>query len=392
MRIGLVIYGDLDTLTGGYLYDRIMVEALEARGHQVEVVSLAHGSYLDRLRQGVSPQLRARLRDGGFDLLLQDELCHPSLFEVNRRLRRSGGPPTVAIVHQVLCDEPRNRWLNRLYSLPERRYLASVDGYVFNSRTTRRTVETLLGAERPHVIAFPAGDRFGRPLAREEVRARGLQPGPLELLFLGNLIPRKGLLPLIEALVSVERGSWRLSVVGSEDFDHGYAAAARRLVGRLELADAVRFLGPLQGDELRRQLTASHLFCMPYAYEGFGIAILEAMAFGLPAIGSAAGAAGETISNGVNGFLLAPDDRKGLAPILAGLHQDRQRLLEMADAALDTFEDRPGWQEGADAIDGFLREMASGGKYGVAGATGIQPRRVKGETEQSRRGSDAGHG
>ncbi len=372
MRIGLVIYGHLDTLTGGYLYDRIMAEALVARGHQVEVVNLANGSYLDRLRQGFSPLLRARLRDGGFDLLLQDELCHPSLFQVNRRLRQSGGPPTVAIVHQVLCDEPRGRGLNRFYSLAERRYLASVDGFVFNSRTTRRTVETLLGGERPHVVAFPAGDRFGRPLVRELVRARGQQPGPLELLFLGNVIPRKGLPPLLEALATAERGSWRLAVAGSEDFDRGYAAEARRLAGRLGLADVVRFLGPLQGEDLRRRLTASHLFCMPYAYEGFGIAILEAMAFGLPALGSAAGAAGETITNGVNGFLLAPDDRKGLAPLLAGLHQDRRRLVEMAAAALATFENRPGWQEGAAAIERFLLEMASGRKSVAAGGGGHQ--------------------
>ena len=367
MRIGLVIYGRLDTLTGGYLYDRIMAEDLEERGHRVEVVSLADGSYLDRLRLGFSPMLYTRLRNGGFDLLLQDELCHPSLFRVNQHLRRNNGPPTVAIVHQVLCDEPRSRWLNRFYRLSERRYLASVDGFVFNSQTTRRTVQELLGAERPHVVAFPAGDRFGRPLTPEAVRARELQPGPLELLFLGNVMPRKGLLPLLEALAAAQRGSWRLSVVGSEDFDRSYAAEARRRVHCLGLSDAVRFLGPLQGEALRRQLSASHLFCMPYAYEGFGIAILEAMAFGLPAIGSAAGASSETIADGVNGFLLAPDDRGGLAPLLANLYQDRQRLLEMAAAAITTFESRPGWQEGAAAIDRFLLEMVSGRKSMAAG-------------------------
>ena len=63
-------------------------------------------------------------------------------------------------------------------------------------------------------------------------------------------------------------------------------------------------------------MRASHLFCMPYAYEGFGIAILEAMAFGLPAIGCRDGAAGETISHGSNGFLLAADDLAGLAPLV----------------------------------------------------------------------------
>ena len=67
---------------------------------------------------------------------------------------------------------------------------------------------------------------------------------------------------------------------------------------------------------------------MPYAYEGFGIAMLEAMAFGLPAIGCRDGAADETISHGNNGFLLAPDDLAGLAPLLVQLQHDREKLLQ----------------------------------------------------------------
>jgi len=89
MRIGLVIYGSLETLTGGYLYDRIVVEGLERLGHEVEVIGLAGGSYLSRLGHGLKPDLCQRLLASRFDILLQDELCHPSLFWVNQRLRRS---------------------------------------------------------------------------------------------------------------------------------------------------------------------------------------------------------------------------------------------------------------------------------------------------------------
>ena len=76
---------------------------------------------------------------------------------------------------------------------------------------------------------------------------------------------------------------------------------------------------------------------MPYAYEGFGIAILEAMAFGLPAIGCSNGAAHETISHGTNGFLLDPGDLAGLAPLLLQLHRDREQLQQMALAACATY-------------------------------------------------------
>jgi glycosyltransferase involved in cell wall biosynthesis len=357
MRIGFIIYGSLDTLTGGYLYDRIVVQGLAQLGHEVEVISLTGGSYLHRLGLGFSPGLYSRLLTGRYDILIQDELCHPSLFLVNERLRRQAGPILVALVHHVLCNEPRRRWHNMLLAVAERRYLASVDGFILNSETTQRTVAALVKNDRPQVIAYPAGNRFGTPLSVEIIDERAHRPGPLELLFLGNVIPRKGLLPLLKALAGADRDIWRLSVAGGLDFDPAYAAETRQLARQLDLSEAVRFLGPLQDKELVEILSTSHIFCMPYAYEGFGIAILEAMAFGLPAIGCLSGAAVETISHGRNGFLLAPGDLAGLEPLLAKLHRDRDGLQRLGLAARATYLSSPGWQDGVAAIDGFLRQI-----------------------------------
>lgn len=357
MRIGLIVYGSLETRTGGYLYDRIVVQGLTRLGHEVEVISLKGGSYPRRLAQGFSPDLCQRLLAGNFDLLLQDELCHPSLFLVNPQLRRRQGPPLVAIVHHILCREPRARWRNRLLALVERRYLGSVDGFIFNSRTTRQTVTDLVGDRQPRVIAYPAGDRFGSPLSPEAITRRASQTGPLQLLFLGILIPRKGLLPLLSALSGIDRNLWRLTVVGGIDFDPAHTAQVRQAIAQLGLGEAVRFVGPCPDEDLVEILRTSHLFCMPYAYEGFGIGILEAMAFGLPAIGCRAGAAGETISHGTNGYLLAPNDRAGLEPLLARLHHDRELLLRLSLAARATYADRPGWEDNVTAINGFLLEM-----------------------------------
>jgi len=368
MRIGLIIYGRLDTETGGYLYDRMMARGLIQLGHEVEVISLPGGSYLRRVGHGLLPGRCRRLLAGGFDVLVQDELCHPSLFVVNRRLRRQDGPIVVAMIHHLLCREPRRRWQNAMLAVTERRYLSSVDGFIHNSETTRRTVAALVGGDRPEIVAYPAGNRFGNSLSAETIDQRAFGPGPLELLFLGMVIPRKGLLPLLSALAQVDRGIWRLSVVGSLDVDPVYVAEAGRLVRQLGLSDSVRFHGFCQDDDLVKVLRTSHLICMPYAYEGFGIAILEAMAFGLPAICSRDGAAGETISHGANGFLLDPRDLRGLAPLLADLHLDREALRRMSLAACATYVGHPTWQESVASIDGFLREMMGWQRRGnVAG-------------------------
>ena len=359
MRIGLVIYGSLDTLSGGYLYDRIVVNGLKKLGHEVEIISLVGGPYPRRLWQGVTPGLCRRLLAGGFDILIQDELCHPSLFIVNKRLKQQARPLLVALVHHVLSREPRRRWQNMLLALVERSFLASVDGLIHNSKTTRQTVASLVNHDRPQVIAYPAGDRFKSPLAPDLIGRRARRSGPLKLLFLGNVIPRKGVLPLLKALSGITRDIWRLTIVGDLNFDSAHAAKARQLTRQFHLSDAVRFLGPVRDEELPGLLSTSHIFCMPYAYEGFGIAILEAMAFGLPAIGCRDGAASETIRHGTNGFLLTPRDIEGLAPLLTNLHQNRGDLLRMSLAALATYTESPTWQDGIQAIDGFLRRMSA---------------------------------
>ena len=357
MRIGFVIYGSLDTLSGGYLYDRIVVRGLAQLGHEVEVISLAGGPYLKRLSHGFSSRLTRRLLAGRFDILIQDELCHPSLFLVNNRLRRRAGPTLVALVHHILCNEPRGRWQNALLAVAERRYLDSVDGFIHNSKTTQRAVAALVSHNRPQVIAYPAGNRMGAPISSEKISKRIFNHGPLELLFLGNVIPRKGLLPLLRALAEVDRDSWRLSVVGGHDFHPAHVAEARQLVRQLGLSESVRFMGPLQEEQLVEVLSRSHLFCMPYAYEGFGIAILEAMAFGLPAIGCRDGAAGETINHGINGFVMDPGDLAGLKPLLTLMHRDRERLLGLATAARATYAGSPRWQDSIAAINSFLLEL-----------------------------------
>ena len=86
MRVGLVIYGGLETVSGGYLYDRMLVRHLRARGDSVEIVSLPWRDYARHLGDNLSAALYRRLRDGAWDVLLQDELNHPSLVAVNRRL------------------------------------------------------------------------------------------------------------------------------------------------------------------------------------------------------------------------------------------------------------------------------------------------------------------
>ncbi|WP_327053750.1 glycosyltransferase family 4 protein [Halomicrococcus gelatinilyticus] len=361
MDLAFVVYGSLDERSGGFRYDRRLVDQLRDRGHDVDVVSLPWSSYPAALTHNLGTGLPSRL--SGFDAVLEDELCHPSLVGVNRRV----DAPVVSVVHHLRSSEPGPRWRTVAYRAVERRYLRNVDAAVCNGETTRATVASL--ADLPTVVAPPAGDRFvslGDPAemaapstdggdAGADATAAVRPPGPdepLHLLSLGNLEPRKGTHVLLDGLARVD-ADWELTVVGGVA-DPEYARRMRRRVAELDLGDRVTFAGRLPDDAVADRLAESHLLAVPSLYEGLGLVYLEAMAFGVPALATTAGGASEVVTDGENGVLVPPDDPAAVADAVRSLRDHPARLAEMSVAARVRFAAQPGWDDAAADVESLL--------------------------------------
>ncbi|HTP11039.1 MAG TPA: glycosyltransferase family 4 protein [Anaerolineae bacterium] len=344
MRVGLIIYGTLDTLSGGYLYDRKLVEYLRGCGDSVEIFSLPWRSYAGRLAQNLSTGLSQRLKAAQLDVLLQDELNHPSLLRLNRQLRGHLSYSTVSIVHHLHSSEAHARGAQEFYTWIERQYLRSVDAFICNSETTRRAVSAVLDRSElaRSVVAYPAGDRFATHLTLEQIQQRANRSGPLRVAFVGNLIRRKGLLILLEALLKLPAGTCQLTVVGNTNLDALHMRVVYHLLMVTQLS-GVTLTGIVTDDELATILAQSDVLVVPSEYEGFGIVYLEGMSFGLPAIGTTCGGVREIIADGVNGYLVPPNDPAMLADRLRMLATDRTRLSQMSLAARETFLAWPSW-------------------------------------------------
>ena len=163
MRVGLLIYGALETISGGYLYDRKLVKYLRRQGDDVNIISLPWRNYVRHLGDNLSLSLLHRLEQLPLDVLFQDELNHPLFFLLNRLLRARVGYPIVSIVHHLRSNEAPHAWQNRFYRWVERRYLLTVDGFVFNSRTTRHAVESLRGGRAACGHGLCCGSPAPRP-------------------------------------------------------------------------------------------------------------------------------------------------------------------------------------------------------------------------------------
>jgi phosphatidylinositol alpha-1,6-mannosyltransferase len=131
---------------------------------------------------------------------------------------------------------------------------------------------------------------------------------------------QKGIDHLVEALAEVIRSfpKSRLIVVG----DGPGRPMLERLAARCGVGPHVEFTGPLTDDQLARVYHRSHIFVLPSAQEGFGIAYLEAMASGLPIVAAKAAAVPEIVVDGKTGLLVDYGDVSGLAQAIGALLQD----------------------------------------------------------------------
>ncbi len=356
MHVGLLIVGDMNSVSGGYLYNRKLVAFLQSQGDQVSIISLPPRLYWRQLAENITGDLMKNVAAAKLDILIQDAMVHPAVFYLNRRIRKQIGIPIIALVH-LLASIDQAPWHSAwLYRLIERCYLQTVDGIVANSQTTLSQINQLLAGELPpHCIAVPAGDNFAEVnIDRAGILNRALEPGPLRILLVGNVIRRKGLHVLLHALGQLPAQDYQLSVAGRLDMEPGYVAQIKTLVRDAGLTHSVSLLDAVRGEALADLYRQHHLLVMPSAYESYGIVYVEAQQFGLPVIGTTAGAAWEIIREGENGYLIEPKEHAALGDLLQTLHHDRQLLARLGANALQAYAAQPRWDKTCADIRAFL--------------------------------------
>jgi glycosyltransferase involved in cell wall biosynthesis len=328
-----IVPGPLDQITGGYLFDRRIVEGLRASGGRVEVIELP-GIFpdADDVARTALGEALATLPDGAPAVLdgLALAAAEPWLEPEAARLR------LVAFVHHPLALEtglpPAEA---QRYAALERRLLPRFAGVVCPSPRTAAEVRAY-GVERVE-IAPPGIEKPDRLPARAE-------GGPIRLLSVATLTPRKGHLVLIDALAGLRDLDWRLTLIGSLDRDAATAAAVRARVATHGLEHLVTLTGEWPPSRLAEAYAAADVFVLPSFHEGYGMVFAEAMAWGLPIVATRAGAIPETVPPEA-GRLVAPGDVPELAAALRDVIANAAMRGRLADAARAHAATLPSWPE-----------------------------------------------
>lgn len=327
--------GDLATPTGGYAYDRRIIAELPAHGWQPDVLDLGEG--FPRPAAGTRAAACARLAALPSDPpIVVDGLALGVLPEAAQALRR--GHKLIALVHHPLALESGlSTQEATALRQSERAALACARRVIATSQATARALAADYDVAAELVSVVEPGTDRGTAAPRTG------NGDTVVLLAVGAIVPRKGYDLLVAALATMQDLSWRLVIAG----DRRDPDTARRLEadilhhglsGRIDLAGAV------PAARLSALFAGADLFVLPSRFEGYGMAYTEAIAHGLPVVGTRAGAIPDTVPAGA-GVLVPPDDVDALGVVLRRLIEgpdERKRLAAGARAA--TF---PTWSEQA---------------------------------------------
>ncbi len=241
----------------------------------------------------------------------------------------------VAVVHHPLWLETGLAPADRAaLAAIERALLAAADAVIATSSETVRDLAALGVAPGRVTVAQPGTDR------PPPVRHRGRR-----LLTVATLVPRKGHLTVLAALQRLGPG-WQLELVGSDRRDPRHAARVRTAIRLRGLARRVRVRGEVPDAALARAWRRAGLFVLPSAHEGYGMAVAEALAHGLPVVASQAGALSGVVPPRA-GRLVPPGDARALAHAIRAVARGRARFGCGARAAAARL---PGWDRTVAAV------------------------------------------
>ena len=186
------------------------------------------------------------------------------------------------------------------------------------------------------------------------------QKGSPQLLCVAHIVKRKGILDLIEAFAQLKETNVRLLLVGSTEREPGYAASVRSRIDERGLGDRVSLVGRLSDPELQEAYASSVGFAFPSHFEGFGMAIVEAMSAGLPVVAYRVSAIPELIRHNENGWLAEFGDIAGLSEGLRLVVEDAAWCKAASEAARKSVAGKYQWGDIRQRFQKSLARLAEG--------------------------------
>lgn len=332
------IPGDLKSPTGGYAYDRRVIELLPAFGVAIEHLQLS-SAFPNPAAEDIAEAVELIRKTPASTTILLDGLAFGAFPE---SALHCDGRRLIAVVHHPLYLEtglPHARKVELKAS--ETAALARADHVVVTSRATARILKDELDVAHDKItVAEPGTDPAGRATGTGS---------PLHILAVGAVSPRKNYESLIEALSALTDIDWRLTIAGALDRHPAAADLLRDAIAAHGLTDRVTLPGKVVPATLDRYYESTDLFVSASLFEGYGMVIAEAMARGLPIVTTTGGAAADTAHQSA-ALHVQPGNVAEMTAALRRALTDKKLRDGLADASWEIGRTLPTWHETARRI------------------------------------------
>ncbi len=349
--VHFAIPGDLDTPTGGYVYDRQVLNRLAAHGVDARVLALP-GSYPWPTAQDLEATRLALEGVAPGAVLLIDGLAwgaFPAAMASGVRAK------IVALCHHPLgLESGLTPAVSNALLASERATLALSAHVIVTSAATRDTLASRLGVPRDKISVAEPG-------THKAPRARGSGSSVAGLLAVGSIVPRKGYDVLVEALASAADLDWRLRIVGALDRAPECVAALRTQIAQAGLGARIELVGAASDEDLARLYVSADLLVSASRYEGYGMVLAEAMARALPMVTTTGGAAADTVPDDA-ALKIHPDDAPALSRALRRALSEPETRARLSQGAARAADRLPAWNDTAAIVARVVRETLRQGR------------------------------
>lgn len=333
MDAALIVPAPFDAVSGGNIYDRRVVAGLREAGHTVRVIELAgRHPVADDLARDAACAAWDSIGDDARPII--DGLALPAFAGLEDALSARNA---VGLIHHPTALETGFSELERAAQFAiEKRLLGRLARIVATSDRTAEQLATDFGVNPERVkVVVPGTD--------DAPRSPGSAGPTCHILSIGTLVPRKGHDILLRALARLFDLDWRLTVVGSAERDPVHADALASLAQELGIARKVTFAGEVTGDALDALWRQVDVFALATRWEGYGMAIAEALKRGVPVAVSDGGAAGKLVTE-MSGAVCPVGDWINLSKALRRMIFSAGLRRAMAEAAFQAGQALPDWQ------------------------------------------------
>jgi glycosyltransferase involved in cell wall biosynthesis len=347
LRASLITLGDPERLTGGYLYHLRMAAAASEHDAMLRFESCPELVFPFGLVAARGVVRRAR-QDS--DVVVIDSIAAAPVAPW------VGGVdvPLVGMMHQVPGGIDHGRVRSRIQSILDLRAYRHARCLMVAGETLAEDLRARgFATERIRVVA-PGRDP-ARPTQPPPDLRRGRR---VAFLCVGNWIPRKGILDVLDAIAAIPVDAGTLHLVGDDAADRRYAGRVRQRLRDPALDGRVVVHGPLPAGDVAAMYEAADVFVLPSTKEPYGTVLGEALAAGLPVVGWDAGNLPHLVVNGREGIVLPVGDIDGLATALEHLAANDAQRIAMAEAARRRGRALPTWHDTADEFFTVLREAS----------------------------------